>query len=284
MVQKTEVSIIIPSYNEESAIVSTVEDIKKTARNAEIIVVNDGSTDSTAEKLKEVKGIKVISHPYNKGYGASLKTGIKAAKNGWILIIDADKTYSPGDIPRLLEHIPEYDMVVGSRTGKQVRVPFLRKPAKLILTAIAQLIAGRKIPDLNSGLRAFRKEIVEQHYSVFPSGFSFTTTLTLVCLTNEYAVKYVPIDYHKREGKSTIHPVRDFFGFMQLIFRTIMHYEPLKIFIPVSMFVFLLTAVNMVRDIAIQGRFGSLSVILFMTGMQILFFGLLADVINKKMR
>lgn len=282
MVQEKPVSIVIPAYNEESAIVSTLEHIKKVAKGAEIIVVNDGSADKTAEKLKG-HGVKVINHPYNKGYGASLKTGIKAAKNDWVLIIDADKTYDAEDIPRLLEFIPEYDMVVGSRTGKQVKVPLLRKPAKLILSVVAQIIAGKRIPDLNSGLRVFRKEIVERHYSVFPSGFSFTTTLTLVCLTNEYTVKYIPINYYKREGTSTIHPLRDFLGFMQLIFRTIMHYEPLKIFLPASMFVFLLTAINMVRDITIQGRFGSLSVILFMTGMQILFFGLLADVINKKM-
>ncbi len=283
MVQKEEVSIVIPAFNEENAIASTIEDIRKYV-NAEIIVVNDGSTDRTLEKLKDVRGIKVVSHPYNKGYGASLKTGIRAAKNEWILIIDADRTYSPAEIPRLMEFVPEYDMVVGARTGKSVKVPLLRKPAKLILTFVAQVVAGRKIPDLNSGLRIFRREIVEKHYSVFPSGFSFTTTITLVCLTNEYTVKYIPIDYHKREGRSTIHPVRDFLGFMQLIFRTIMHYEPLKIFLPASMLVFLFTAINMARDIIIQGRFGILSVILFMTGLQILFFGLLADVINKKMR
>ncbi len=284
MVQKPEISIIIPAFNEENGIVSTLHDIRKVAKDAEIIVVNDGSTDRTLERIKEVKGINVISHPYNKGYGASLKTGIKAAKHDWILIIDADKTYDPGEIPRLMEFVPEYDMVVGARTGKSVKVPLLRKPAKMILTLTAQIVAGRKIPDLNSGLRIFRKEIVEKHYSIFPSGFSFTTTITLVCLTNEYTVKYISIDYHKREGKSTIHPIRDFLGFMQLIFRTVMHYEPLKIFLPASMLFFLLTAFNMFRDIAIQGRFGILSVILFMTGMQILFFGLLADVINKKMK
>ncbi len=283
MVQKA-VSIIIPAYNEQNAIVSTVEDIRKVAKDAEIIVVNDGSTDATVSRLKDMHGIKVINHPYNKGYGASLKSGIQAAKNDWILIIDADKTYDAKDIPRLIEHIPEFDMVVGARTGKSVKVPLARKPAKMMLTLVAQLVAGRKIPDLNSGLRVFRKEIVEKHYPIFPSGFSFTTTITLVCLTNEYTVKYIEIDYHKREGKSTIHPIKDFLGFMQLIFRTVMYYEPLKIFLPASMLVFLLTGFSMVRDVMIQGRFGSLSVILFMTGMQILFFGLLADLINKKTR
>jgi glycosyltransferase involved in cell wall biosynthesis len=280
------ISAILPIYNEKNSILQVIKELKKVFKNSgfnyEIIAVNDGSTDRSGAILKKIKGIKVIDHPYNKGYGASLKTGIKNAKNEWIMTVDVDGTYPISDVPKLLKCISKYDMVVGARTGRHVKVPFFRRPAKLILGLLANYLAKRRIPDLNSGLRVFKKEIVFKFWNLFPSGFSFTTTLTITAHVNDYSVKYLPINYYKRKGKSTIRPVRDFIGFLTLIFRTIMYFEPLKIFLPFAILLFVLAILRLIRDLVLLNDMGDLATLMFITSFQILFFGLLADLINKK--
>ncbi|MFH1439616.1 MAG: glycosyltransferase family 2 protein [Candidatus Woesearchaeota archaeon] len=280
------ISIVLPIYNEEKSIYKTISELKEALRksriNYEIIAVNDGSTDNSPSILKKIKGIKVIEHPYNKGYGASLKSGIKKSKNGWILTTDVDGTYPLSDIPRLIKGIGSYDMVVGARIGEHVKIPILRKPAKYILGRFANYLTKRKIPDLNSGLRVFKKELALRFWDILPPGFSFTTTITIAAHVNEYSVKYIPINYYTRKGKSTIHPVKDFIGFIGLIFRTTMYFEPLKIFIPVALILFLLALLRLVRDLILLNDMGDLATLMFLTAFQIFFFGLLADLINKR--
>jgi glycosyltransferase involved in cell wall biosynthesis len=280
-------TILVPVYNEERAVQATFEDIKNTVKKIslsyEIIAVNDGSKDNSAKILSNIKGIKLINHPYNKGYGASLKTGIKAAKGEWILITDADGTYPIKDIPRLINLIPKYDMVIGARIGEHVKIPLLRKPAKFILQKIANFLTNKKIPDLNSGLRVFRKSIALRFFNLFPSGFSFTTTITLACLTNDYNVKFIPINYYERQGKSTIHPIKDFVKFFNLIIRMTTYFNPFKIFFSISlMLLFLAILVYLYTSVVSNKLMDITVVVIFLSAVQIFLFGLIADLIVKQ--
>ena len=199
------VSIIIPAYNEEGMIGRVLSEVNKVMKNSnwgyETMVIDDGSSDGTG-RIAEKKGARLISHLRNRGYGAALKTGIRNAKNDTILITDADGTYPAKEIPQLLKEMKDYDMVVGARTGEEVRMPFFRRPAKFFLNRLASYLSERKIPDINSGLRAFKKDIALKYFHILPPKFSFTTTLTLAFLSDDYLVKYIPIDYRKRRGRS----------------------------------------------------------------------------------
>lgn len=283
------ISIVLPVYNEEEAVAQTIREIRevmgKTKYPYEIIAVDDGSVDKSGKILEKIKGINVIHHPYNLGYGAAIKTGIKAAKGDWILITDSDGTYPSKDIPRILSYIGKYDMVVGARGigGKTIKVPLLRRPAKKILSLLANFLTGRKIPDLNSGLRVFKKEIAEEFFHLFPQGFSFTTTITLACLTNGYTVKYVPIEYFKRKGKSSISPAKDFPGFLSLILRTITYFRPFKVFFLISLFLFILGLAVFLYTKIYLGRVMDITVIvILLSSLQVFLFGLIADLIVKK--
>lgn len=276
------ISIIIPAYNEEVTITKVIDELKEIMHGAyEIIVVDDGSKDKTAQIAKS-KGVKLIRHPYNKGYGASLKTGIKEAKGDWLLIIDADGTYSPKEIPKLMKHMNEYDMIVGSRTGSNVHIPLLRRPAKFFLNKLANYLAGRRIEDLNSGMRLFKKEIALRFFSLFPSGFSFTTTITLASIINEYNVKYVPINYYKRKSPSTIHPIKDTLGFFVTIFRTITSFNPLKIFLPTAFIIFFAGSALATKELLVENNIADVPVFLVLAALQIALIGLLADLVARQ--
>jgi glycosyltransferase involved in cell wall biosynthesis len=218
------------------------------------------------------------------GYGAALKTGIRHAKNEIIVITDADGSYPIDNIPLLLENMENADMVVGARIGKKVHIPIFRKPAKWFINKLANKLSGIKIPDLNSGLRAMRKDRVERFFSILPDSFSFTSTITLAFLTNGYSVKYIPIEYYKRKGKSKIHPIKDTLNFIQLVIRTIMYFDPLKVFLPLSFIFFGASGVVLIAS-WLSGRFMDVTtVILFVTGIQLLAIGMIADLIDKRGR
>ena len=229
-------SLVIPVYNEEDAIAGTVSHLHQILQSYEyeIIVVNDGSTDTTSQVLASVTGVKLIEHNHNRGYGAALKTGIRQAQYPLIVITDADGTYPNERIPDLLELSKKADMVVGSRTGKNVTYSTLRKIPKWFLVRFAQWVTKTKIPDLNSGLRVFHRDILVKFVPVLPNTFSFTTTITIAMLTNNYIVHYEPIDYFHRVGKSKIKPIRDTLRFVQLILRMGVYFAPLRIFLPVA--------------------------------------------------
>lgn len=287
-----EISIVVPVYNEAETIKDTINDIKKELKNVkikniknykfDIIIVNDGSTDGTGEIANSIKGVNVIENPVNKGYGFSIKSAIRQSDANYILIIDGDGTYPASSIPELVKKSKQKDMVVGARTGKHVKIPFLRKPAKWILKHFAQYLTKTKVPDLNSGFRIFKKGIALRFINLFPDGFSFTTTLTMVCLTNNYSVEYIPINYYERKGKSSIKPLKDFFGFMNLIFRLTIFFKPLNVFIPISVVLFIGGVVKLVRDFLLLNQFGLGGSLIILTSIQIAFLGVLADLIIKR--
>jgi len=280
-----EVSIIIPAYNEEGAVGETLDQVKEAMDQSgfayEIIVVDDGSTDRTAQIARE-RGVKLLQHPSTLGYGASLKTGIRRARYAVIAITDADGSYPSWKIPALLESIDEYDMVVGARVGERVSVPLMRRPAKWLLRQLANYLVGKEIPDLNSGLRVFKKESALAFFRVLPSGFSFTATITLAMLANEYLVKFVPIDYYPRVGRSKIRPVHDTLNFISLIVRTVMYYSPLKVFMPLSLLFLLTGLIRSAYGIVSVRNISDSDLLLLVTGMLIGMLGLLADLIDKR--
>ena len=280
------VSIVIPAYNEEKGIAGTLEEIKRMTKNlemeCEVIVVDDGSKDNTAE-IATQSCVKVIQHPQNRGYGAALKTGIRQAQHDIVVITDADGTYPVDMIPALVKHMDKYDMVVGARIGESVKIPFIRQPAKWMLGKIANYLTGTKISDLNSGLRAFRKNIALKFFNILPSGFSFTTTITLAMLTNDYLVHYIPIDYYKRVGKSKIKPIRDTSRFLSLIFRTVMYFNPLKVFLPISAALFIAALAVFFYSLLFTPKIMDATVtIIIMTAVQVVVIGMLADLIDKR--
>ncbi len=278
-------TVIIPVYNEKDAVKEVISSIKELLDFNkilyEIITVNDGSSDSSREVLSAIDGIKLINHPYNKGYGAALKTGIKNAKYDYICIIDADNTYPVKAIIEMYSFVGEYDMIVGARIGANVDIPFQKKYAKIIITKLANYLVGSKIPDLNSGLRIFKKEIALINLNILPSGFSFTTTITCATMTGDYFVKFYPIDYFKRTGESKIRPFH-FFEFMLLVIRLNVYFKPLKIFLPVSFLFFvsgfLRALYTVIRD---NGKIHELSLILLTFGLMFFFIGLIADMFVK---
>lgn len=283
-----EVSIVVPAYNEENGIgpvINQIHDVLKASGfTYEIIVVDDGSEDKTALIASKVGDIKLIQHSQNKGYGEALKTGIKNARYDIITITDADGTYPNGDIPKLLNDIDKHDMVVGARTGDNVRIPLIRRPAKFFINRLANYLAEVKIPDLNSGLRAFKKDIALKFFRVLPSGFSFTTTITLAMLCNGFSVKYIPIDYYKRTGKSKINPFRDTLNFLQLIVRIVMYFNPLKVFIPISIFLLFSGLALLGHDLFVVQNIGDKTVLLLLSSIQVAIIGMLADLIDKRMQ
>lgn len=280
-------SIIIPAYNEQDAIRSVVDEItsvcSKLPLNTEIIVVDDGSTDKTAEALSG-DSVQVIRHAENLGYGASIKTGVLAARYPWILITDADGTYPNAEIPALLENLDKYDMVVGARTGEDVNIPLIRRPAKWILNKLANYMTRTRIPDLNSGFRLIRKSSFLRFLNLYPSGFSLTTTITLALLCNNHPVRFVAVNYYKRAGRSKIRPIQDTYNFFLLVIRTVMYFDPLRVFMPISLFLlgfgFLFTCFEIYRFMNIT----TAATIVLFAGLQTAILGLLADLIVKSRR
>ncbi len=281
-VVENKVTLVIPAYNEENSIIDQISSVKmamnETHWSYEIIVVDDGSTDSTPEKAAQ-DNVRVLKSPQNRGYGAALKLGISHAETEYIVIIDADGTYPAESIPQLLDKAADYDMVVGARIGINVNIPSIRKPAKWFLRHLASYLAGQKIPDLNSGLRVLKKSVVEKFFHILPSGFSFTTTITLACLCNNLLVYYHPIEYAERIGNSKIRPM-DAYHFLLLILRTIVFFNPLKVFLPLGAFFFLIGLGKFIYDLFI-GNLSETAVMGFLGGFIIWAMGLLSDQIAR---
>lgn len=276
------VSVVIPAFDEAEAIASTVTAVRRVLATLplahELLVVDDGSTDATAQLAREA-GATVLSSPENRGYGAALKTGIAAAAHDTILIIDADGTYPPEAIPKLLELAEKYDMVVGSRTGENVSTPRARRLPKWFLRRLAGYLAGRRIPDLNSGLRLFRRDLVERFAHLLPSGFSFTTSITLAALSNGLLVHYHPIDYRPRIGASKIRPFHAF-EFLILVLRTIVYFNPLRVFLPLGAVLFAIGCAKLVYDFT-QSNLSETAITGFLGAALIWSLGLLSDQIAR---
>ncbi len=239
--RRYDVTIVIPAYNEENAIeaeIKHINDVMKASKYSyQLIIVDDHSADGTFEIASKCE-CKVIRQPRNMGYGAALKRGFKAARSDLVIITDADGTYPAEEMPGMLDIAGDYDMVVGSRTGEDVHIPLIRRPAKWFLRMLASYLAEFKIPDLNSGLRVIRRAHVRRFAHILPSGFSFTTTITLSLLCNEMTVGYVPINYKKRIGASKIRAT-DAYRFLMLILRVTVLFNPLRVFLPMGLFLFM---------------------------------------------
>ena len=283
--EKDGVSVIIPAFNEEGGISDTVDRLadclEDCGEDFEIIVINDGSTDDTGDILRERGDVVLVEHERNRGYGASLKTGIRHAHHSLIVIVDADGTYPLQRIPELIQMAQDADMVVGARIGKNAHHPKLRRIPKWFLHHFAQWMTRRHIPDLNSGMRVFRKSIAERFLNILPDGFSFTTTITLAMMTNNYVVRYEQIDYFPRVGRSKIRPIRDTLNFLQLILRTGIYFAPLRVFMPVAAVFFCGFMVTFLQDV-INGNLNERTLLLLVASTQLAMFALLADMIDKR--
>jgi len=276
-------SVVIPVFNESDGIAPTIESVKSVLSDmetdTEIIVVDDGSTDGTGKVLEGIPGIRVISVPENRGVGAARNTGILAAKYDRIAMLDGDGTYPAEPIPEFASLLDSYHMVVGARTGKRVARNILRAIPKWFILKLACYISGKSIPDLNSGLRAFRKSSVIPFFPILPQGHSWVSTITLAMLSNGLPVKYIPIDYYKRIGKSTFHPFIDTYNYILLIIKTIMYFNPLKVFFPSGIILLLLGIIRLLYNNFRYNDIKESDVILIIASILILFQGLLADLV-----
>jgi len=281
------VSIVIPVYNEEEAIGDDLDVIKSTMEATgspyEVIVVNDGSTDRSVEIASSRAGVKVIHHDHNRGTGAARTTGIRAAQGDIIVMTDGDGTYPNQDIPKLLHHMEQCDMVIGARTQERGTAKWLRAPAKWFIRRLACYLTGTKIPDLNSGFRAFKKDLALKYLNILPTTHSWVSTITIAFLSDGYAVRYMPIDYYKRKGKSKFHPLKDTYNYITLVVRAVTYFNPLKVFLPISLLLFAFGGIKIIRDVIIY-RFHvpTTTVLILLTAVQLGAMGLLADLIVKK--
>ena len=290
-------SIIIPCYNEKHAIRDTIEWILSVIRdsklkNVEIIAVNDGSTDGCEQVLNALTkehhsdDLLVVHHKRNQGYGAALKTGIRRSQSDYICITDADGTYPNDRIPDLIEQISskELDMVVGARIGPNVEYSKIRSIPKMILVPWVSFLCGTEVPDMNSGLRIFRRDRSLDFLKLLPDGFSFTTTITICLLRNRYAVEFTPISYARRIGKSHIKPIQDTLRFTQLILRTGMYFAPLRLLSPLIVALATLFSISSLYDLTILNNLTDKTVLLGFASLNVFMFALLADMIDKRSR
>ena len=283
-------SIVIPAYNEEAAIGDDLDVIKRTmdstGRPYEIIVVNDGSTDRTVEIVSSRQGVQLVHHERNRGTGAARTTGIQAARGDVIIMTDGDGTYPNQDMPKLLECLEQCDMVIGARRQEQGTAKWLRAPAKWFIRRLAAYLTETEIPDLNSGMRAFKKDIAMRYLNLLPNTHSWVSTITIAFLSDGYSVKFIPIDYYKRKGRSSFHPIKDTYNYITLVVRAVTYFNPLKVFLPVALTLILVGAVKLVRDIVYYRGFyvPGVTLMLILTAIQVGAIGLLADLLVKRGR
>lgn len=275
-------SIILPAKNESAAISATVSGIRQHYPNAEVIVVNDGSTDGTAT-LAEAAGARVVHHPYSRGNGAAIKTGARAASGEIIVFMDADGQHDPADIARLLEVLEQgHDMVVGARQrGSQAS--FGRGLANGFYNKLASWMTGHRVEDLTSGFRAVRADKFREFLYLLPNGFSYPTTSTMAFFRAGYSVAYVPIHAAQRIGKSHIRLLRDGTRFLLIIFKIGTLFSPVKIFAPVALAMFLLASGWYGYTLYSFGRFTNMSALLYSGAVMVFLMGLISEQITALM-
>ncbi len=281
MVPLTEVSVVIPAYNEEACIGELVRRALAVSPDFEVIVCSDGSSDSTAEVARKA-GAFVVEHPYNLGNGASVKSGALAAGRPYMVLMDGDLQHQPEDIPRLLEHLPTYDMVVAART-EECDTDRIRNVGNAILNRVARSVSRQPIDDLTSGFRAVKTDIFRRYMSLYPQKYSYPTTSTLAFLCAGHFVKYVPMPSIRRrvEGKSNISPFRDGGRFLHIILRTIMLFSPHRVFLPLAGLTFVLGMGVAAYQIVSSGAIRSSGIILLISSILIFLNGMLIDQISR---
>jgi glycosyltransferase involved in cell wall biosynthesis len=272
-------SVVIPAFNEAASIASVVRDLTAAAAWLEILVVDDGSTDATGANAAAA-GARVVGHPYNKGNGAAVKSGLREAAGRFILIVDADGQHRPADAARLVSQLGAYDLVVGARSG-QTQASLARRLGNAALNGIASYLTEQPIPDLTSGFRAARRECLLEFIHLLPNGFSTPTTTTLAFMRAGYSVRFEPIDAAPRAGVSKIRLGADGFNFFLILLKVITIFSPLRIFAPVSAAAFLLGAAYAAWTIVTQSHVTNSSVLLILLSVVILLVGLVSEQISS---
>jgi len=268
-------SIVIPAYNEAHAVGRLVTDLGNAARWHEILVVDDGSADGTGAEAAAA-GARVLTHPYNKGNGAAVKTGIRRATGTYVLIVDADGQHRPADAVRLVSQLPSFELVVGARSAVS-QATWFRRRGNALLNALASYLTGRRIPDLTSGFRAAHRECLLEFLHLIPNGFSTPTTTTLAFIKAGYSVHFVPVEAAERKGVSKIRLGRDGARFFLILLKVITIFSPLRVFVPVSLATFTVGAAYAVWTIATQSHVTNSSVLLILLSVVMLLIGLVSE-------
>lgn len=276
---KPSITILLPAYNEEQSIATTIKSIRQLHPDFEILVIDDGSTDNTMKEAMNA-GANVWPHPYNIGNGAAIKTGLRIASGDWIIMMDADGQHKPEDIARLLEYREKYDMVVGARTKKS-ETRLHRDIANTIYNWFASYVTKFKIEDLTSGFRLVKTETVNQFIYLLPNTFSYPSTLTMAYLRSGRSVKYVPITTTVRIGKSKIKLLQDGTRFFLIITKIATLFSPFRVFLPISIGIFLLAFAYYMFTFITQGRFTNMSALLFSSSLIIFLMGLISEQISQ---
>ncbi len=274
MADRAQASVVIPAYNEEEGIGSVVERLSSPGGFREIVVVDDGSTDATSARAAAA-GARVVRHPYNKGNGAAVKTGIREARGEIVLLLDADGQHDPADVDRILEPLGIHDMVIGARTASDQEP--VRALGNAVFNALASWLTGRPVPDLTSGFRAARRERLLEILHLLPNGFSYPTTSCLAFLKAGHNVAFVPIRAHRRVGKSKIRAARDGVKFLLIIFKIVTLYSPLKVFFPIASASFLLGLGYGAWNVVAHGKIPMGSALLIQLAVVVFLFGLISE-------
>jgi len=280
---------VLPVYNEAGHLHEAIERLRTAFEDGpstfELIVVDDGSDDGSADQLAGLSGIRLIRFPENRGYGAAIQAGIRAASGELIAITDADLTYPDDELPAMVKELDGYDMVVGARTAETGSLRALRRPAKWLIRRLAEFMSGRRIADLNSGFRVFRRDVAMQFVGHLPNRFSCSTTLTMSFLASGYSLKYVPIDYAPRAGRSKFRLGSDTMAYVTQVVRLVLGYQPLRLFLPVALAFGVLATAKLGRDMLTSETWvDGNTLLIYFAAFQLLVIGLLADLVVRRTR
>lgn len=288
-VDSLDVTVVLPVFNESGHLRTEIDRIRAALEASpytyEILVVDDGSTDGSAEELQAIEGIQLLRFAQNRGSGSARKAGTRAARGSVVVWTDADMTYPNERIPELVKELEGFDQVVGARTSEQGTAKMLRVPAKWSIRRLASFLVEQPIPDLNSGLRAFRADVGRQFLHHLPAGFSCVTTITMSFLANGYSVKYVPIEYSPRAGSSKFHWWSDTRRYVVQVIRMILSYNPLRVFLPIGLTLLLVGAAKLGYDLATKDFRPAINTLLILfAALQVIAIGLLADLVVRVTR
>lgn len=285
-----DVSIILPIYNEfghlEKEIFRIRESMDASPYSYELVVVDDGSTDGSGELLVDMDGIRLLQFVTNRGSGSARKYGTLAARGRVVIWTDVDMTYPNDEMPELVDRLDGWDQVVGARRTEEGTVKFLRKPAKWFIRRLASYLAGVRIPDLNSGFRAMRRDVALQFLYLLPTGFSCVTTMTMAFLSNGYSVKYYDIDYYPREGQSKFHWWRDTRRYLLQVVRMVLSYQPLKVLMPPAFVLGTIGLIKLIYDLVDKDfRIGTNTIVILGAAVSLAMLAMIADLLvhlNKR--
>jgi polyisoprenyl-phosphate glycosyltransferase len=283
-----EVSVVLPCFNERDHVELEIKRIRAALEAAgmsyELICIDDGSTDGTGELLQTIAGIRVIRLPRNQGSGTARRIGTQHASGRVVVWTDADLTYPNERIPELVAGLDDtYDQVVGARISEAGTIKLLRVPAKWAIRKLAAYLTATDIPDLNSGLRVFKRSVAQPYLRLLPAGFSCVTTITLAFLSNGHLIRYVPVEYARRAGRSKFHPLRDAYNYLLQVLRMVMYFNPLRVLMPVGLTLLGATVVKLVADLIRHDlRVTASTVLVGLAAFNIIAIALLADLVVRR--